>query len=199
MFSGKTHPALSEFFDPLPWGQGAFFTTPDPATLAPGAARTWGPGSAGYQTGTGYPGSVGFLLLPESLGALAGVARDPVAAVGGVIEATGGGGGGFTIGTSQELTPEQAEAYRSASQQAADLLAETLSAASSTLEYISNLPGEVGEAGGEFVAGLGAGVGAASESVIGGVTAPLSALPGDLFEGVPTWVPLLGAAYLLTR
>jgi len=66
-------------------------------------------------------------------------------------------------------------------------------------EYVSDIPAEVGEAGGEFVAELGAGVGAGVESVLTGVTAPITAIPGDLFEGIPSWVPLLGAAYLLTR
>jgi len=63
------------------------------------------------------------------------------------------------------------------------------------LEYISNIPGEIGEAAGEFVAGLGGGVGAG----LGALTAPIVAAPGALLEGIPTWVPLLGAAYLLTR
>ncbi len=81
------------------------------------------------------------------------------------------------------------------------IIAEELRAAdaAAAADYISDLPGEVGEAAGEFVAELGAGVGSATESVIGGVTAPITAIPGDLFEGIPTWVPLLGAAYLLTR
>jgi len=63
------------------------------------------------------------------------------------------------------------------------------------LEYISNIPGEIGEAAGEFVAGIGGGVGAG----LGALTAPIVAAPGALLEGIPTWVPLLGAAYLLTR
>jgi len=63
------------------------------------------------------------------------------------------------------------------------------------LEYISNIPGEIGEAAGEFVAGLGGGVGAG----LGALTAPIVAAPGALLEGIPSWVPLLGAAYLLTR
>lgn len=56
------------------------------------------------------------------------------------------------------------------------------------IDYISDIPGEVGEAGGELVGNL-----------LGGALAPLTAAPGDLFEGIPTWVPLLGAAFLLTR
>jgi len=63
------------------------------------------------------------------------------------------------------------------------------------LEYISNIPGEIGEAAGEFVAGIGGGVGAG----LGALTAPIVAAPGALLEGIPSWVPLLGAAYLLTR
>jgi len=63
------------------------------------------------------------------------------------------------------------------------------------LEYISNIPGEIGEAAGEFVSGLGGGVGAG----LGALTAPIVAAPGALLEGIPSWVPLLGAAYLLTR
>jgi len=63
------------------------------------------------------------------------------------------------------------------------------------LEYISNIPGEIGEAAGEFVAGIGGGVGAG----LGALTDPIVADPGALLEGIPSWVPLLGAAYLLTR
>jgi len=78
-------------------------------------------------------------------------------------------------------------------------LEEAAKLAGGAIDYISDIPGEIGEAGGEFVAGLGAGVGTGVESVLTGVTAPITAIPGDLFEGIPTWVPLLGAAYLLTR
>jgi len=67
------------------------------------------------------------------------------------------------------------------------------------IEYISDIPGEIGEAGGEFLSELGAGAGAGVQSVLEGGITPLTAIPGDLFEGIPTWVPLLGAAYLLTR
>lgn len=62
-------------------------------------------------------------------------------------------------------------------------------------EYISNIPGEAGEAGGEFLAGVGAGAGAG----IGSLVDPLTAIPGDLFKNIPIWVPVLGAAFLLTR
>jgi len=62
-------------------------------------------------------------------------------------------------------------------------------------EYISNIPGEAGEAGGEFLSGLGAGAGAG----LGGLVDPLTAIPGDLFKNIPIWVPVLGAAFLLTR
>jgi len=62
-------------------------------------------------------------------------------------------------------------------------------------EYISNIPGEVGEAGGELLAGVGAGAGAG----IGSLVDPLTAIPGDLFKNIPIWVPVLGAAFLLTR
>lgn len=53
-----------------------------------------------------------------------------------------------------------------------------------TIDYVSDIPGEIGEAGGEFLAGL---------------ADPLVKLPGDLLEGIPIWVPLLGAAFLFTR
>jgi len=56
------------------------------------------------------------------------------------------------------------------------------------LDYVQGIPGAAGEAGGELLSGL-----------IGGVTEPLTAIPGDLFGDIPSWVPLLGAAYLLTR
>jgi len=56
------------------------------------------------------------------------------------------------------------------------------------LEWLSNLPGEFGEAGGEFFANL-----------FGPPLGTLAAVPGSVFENIPTWVPLLGAAYLLTR
>jgi len=68
-------------------------------------------------------------------------------------------------------------------------------AALAAADYISDIPGEIGEAGGELVAELGAGVGAG----LGAVVAPVVAAPGALLEGIPIWVPLLGAAFLLTR
>jgi len=55
-------------------------------------------------------------------------------------------------------------------------------------EWLSNLPGEFGEAGGEFFANL-----------FGPPLGTLAAVPGSVFENIPIWVPLLGAAYLLTR
>jgi len=72
-------------------------------------------------------------------------------------------------------------------------------AAGAAAEYVSDIPGEIGEAAGELVAELGAGAGAGVQSLLEGFTTPLTAIPGDLFEGIPTWVPLLGAAFLLTR
>jgi len=50
------------------------------------------------------------------------------------------------------------------------------------LEYLSNVPGEIGEAGGEFLANL---------------FAPVTGIPGDILGDLPIWVPLLGAAFLL--
>ena len=67
------------------------------------------------------------------------------------------------------------------------------------IEYISDIPGEIGEAGGEFLAELGGGAGAGVQSVLEGGITPLTAAPGALFGDIPTWVPLLGAAYILTR
>ena len=60
--------------------------------------------------------------------------------------------------------------------------------AAAAADYISDIPGEIGEAGGELVGNL-----------LGGALAPITAAPGALFGEIPTWVPLLGAAYLLTR
>jgi len=67
--------------------------------------------------------------------------------------------------------------------------------ATDTLDYISNIPGELGEAGGELLEGLGAGAGAG----LGSLVDPLTSIPGDLFKNIPIWVPVLGAAFLLTR
>ena len=61
-------------------------------------------------------------------------------------------------------------------------------AAAAAADYISDIPAEIGEAGGELVGNL-----------LGGVLAPITAAPGALFGEIPTWVPLLGAAYILTR
>ena len=54
------------------------------------------------------------------------------------------------------------------------------------LDYLSDVPGEIGEAGGEFLVNL-----------FGPPLGTLAAVPGSLFENIPTWVPLLGAAWLL--
>lgn len=70
-----------------------------------------------------------------------------------------------------------AEAGAAAAQTALDT---TLAA----IDYVSVIPGEFGEAGGELLAGL---------------ADPLVKLPGALLEGIPIWVPLLGAAFLFTR
>ena len=78
-------------------------------------------------------------------------------------------------------------------------LEEAAKLAGGAIDYVSDIPGEIGEAGGEFLSELGAGAGAGLQSVLAGGITPLTAIPGDLFEGIPTWVPLLGAAYLLTR
>ena len=73
--------------------------------------------------------------------------------------------------------------------QEGDLVDEAAAAdAAATADYISDIPGEIGEAGGELVGNL-----------LGGALAPITAAPGALFGEIPTWVPLLGAAYLLTR
>jgi len=57
-----------------------------------------------------------------------------------------------------------------------------------TLDYVSDLPGEFGEAGGEFFSNL-----------FGPPLETFAAVPGSVFENIPLWVPLLGAAFLLTR
>ena len=72
--------------------------------------------------------------------------------------------------------------------EAAAAAAAAQAAAAAAADYVSDIPGEIGEAGGELIGNL-----------LEGATAPITAIPGDLFEGIPTWVPLLGAAYLLTR
>jgi len=64
---------------------------------------------------------------------------------------------------------------------AAERAAEAGAAAAQTA---LDIPGEFGEAAGDLLAGL---------------TDPLVKLPGALLEGIPIWVPLLGAAFLLTR
>ena len=71
--------------------------------------------------------------------------------------------------------------------------------AAEAAEYVSDIPGEIGEAGGEFVAELGAGVGSGIESVLTGATEPLTAIPGDLLGDIPIWVPLLAGAFILAR
>ena len=63
------------------------------------------------------------------------------------------------------------------------------------LDYMSNVPGEIGEAGGELFANLGAGLG----SGVAAASQPLWDAPGDLLKNIPIWVPVLGAAFLLTR
>jgi len=107
------------------------------------------------------------------------------------------GGDIVQIGTGGAARAEIAAELRA--QEAATLAAgaaeRAAAAAGATAEYISDIPGELGEAGGELVAELGAGVGAG----LGAVVAPIVAAPGALLEGIPVWVPLLGAAFLLTR
>lgn len=83
--------------------------------------------------------------------------------------------------------------------QEGDIIDEAAAVAAAAAAAAAEIPGAIGEAGGELVAGLGAGVGSGVESVLTGVTAPITAIPGALFEGIPSWVPLLGAAYLLSR
>jgi len=107
------------------------------------------------------------------------------------------GGDIVQIGTGGAARAEIAAELRA--QEAATLAAGAAeragAAAGATAEYVSGIPGELGEAGGELVAELGAGVGAG----LGAVVAPIVAAPGALLEGIPVWVPLLGAAFLLTR
>ena len=81
------------------------------------------------------------------------------------------------------------------------IIAEELRAAEAAraADYVSDIPGEIGEAGGEFVAELGAGVGSGIESVLTGATEPLTAIPGDLLGDIPIWVPLLAGAFILSR
>jgi len=64
---------------------------------------------------------------------------------------------------------------------AAERAAEAGAAAAQTA---LDIPGEFGEAAGDLLAGL---------------ADPLVKLPGALLEGIPIWVPLLGAAFLLSR
>ena len=66
-------------------------------------------------------------------------------------------------------------------------------------DYISDIPGEVGEAAGEFAAELGAGLGAGIQSVLTGATEPITDIPGDLLGDIPIWVPLLAGAFILSR
>jgi len=66
-------------------------------------------------------------------------------------------------------------------------------------DYVSDLPGEVGEAAGEFAAELGAGLGAGIQSVLTGATEPITDIPGDLLGDIPIWVPLLAGAFILSR
>ena len=66
-------------------------------------------------------------------------------------------------------------------------------------DYVSDLPGEVGEAAGEFVEELGAGVGAGIESVLAGATEPITDIPGDVLREIPIWVPILAGAFILSR
>lgn len=66
-------------------------------------------------------------------------------------------------------------------------------------DYISDIPGEIGEAGGEFLAELGAGAGAGVQSLLEGATDPITTIPGDLLGDIPIWVPLLAGAFILAR
>jgi len=100
-----------------------------------------------------------------------------------------GPGGAERAATAARLRAEEAAALAAG---AAERAGEVAGAAA---EYVSGIPGAIGEAGGELVAELGAGVGAG----LGAVVAPIVAAPGALLEGIPVWVPLLGAAFLLTR
>ena len=174
----------------------SFFETPAPGTAAPGAARTWGPGTPGYVSGMGYPGSVGFLLLPEAGAALAGTLGDPLGALGAVTGAvTGpepviGPGGAERAAIAEQLRLEEAAKL------AAGAAEVGLDATLATLDYISDIPAEIGEAGGEFLEELGTGAGAGAGALLGGVLDPLTAAPGDLLGGIPIWAPALVIAWL---
>jgi len=100
-----------------------------------------------------------------------------------------GAGGAARATIAERLRAEEAAKLAfGAAERAAEAGAAAAQAALDTtlaaIDYVSDIPGEFGEAGGELLAGL---------------ADPLVKLPGALLEGIPIWVPLLGAAFLFTR
>jgi len=173
-----------------------FFVTPDPADLAPGEQAWWKTEefqeAHPYPTVAGIPGQPSFFWLAEAGQALTGFLGEPVtgtAAVLGALAGDGLTGSGTPPGAGPEIGPGGAER---ASIAEALRLAEAQKLLAGSAEYVSNIPGEVGEAAGEFLEELGLGVGAG----LAGVTEPLAELPGSLLENIPLWVPALGIAYL---
>lgn len=150
-------------------GGGSFF--PQTGTSITTAEQVGTPDVGMYGFEQPYTG-LGSTLLPAGWQALTG---------------TLGAGYDVAIGTGGAERALIAEERRQ-SEQAVDDGTEQPGAIPAALDYVQGIPGAAGEAGGELLGNL-----------FAGATEPLTAIPGDLLGDIPTWVPLLGAAYLLTR
>jgi len=184
--TGARWAGLGEFFaaEPVAWGQPFFGAD---STPAPG---TWG-GAGGMPPETDTPGGPYGPAIDPTTFPFIGPFLGPLTP-GYVAPVVIGTGGAERAAIAAELRAADAAQAAGAAERAA-------AAAGAAAEYVSDIPGEIGEAGGEFLSELGAGAGAGVQSLFEGFTIPLTEIPGDLFEGIPTWVPLLGAAFLLTR
>jgi len=186
----------------------AFYPEPPPGERAAGGVAYWKTEEwqegEGFRAGWAAPGQPGFFLLPEAGRALFGTLGDlPGAAAGLTSGDYDVSNTGYLVAEAQADEPQPAappppvDPGLTPTQQQAHDEQSLLDALGSGADYVSDLPGELGEATGEFFAELGAGLGLGLGGLFGGATAPITAAPGDLLKGIPIWAPLLAGAYLL--